>query len=53
VELDLQGTSVTDEGVLRLAELSSLRNLNVNNSRVTDAGVAKLKAARDDLKVVF
>ena len=42
---------VTDEGLRLLAACPNLENLNVGASKVTDAGIADLKAALPNLKV--
>ena len=42
-DLDLAGTDVTDVGLEYLTQLSELRRLNVNNTRVTDEAIAKFQ----------
>ncbi len=48
IHLDLRDTAVTDAGIERFTELhsfSSLRLLRLKGSRVTNAGLQKLRAA--------
>jgi hypothetical protein len=42
-DLDLAGTSVTDAGLECLTQLSALRRLNVNNTRITDEAIARFR----------
>lgn len=40
--LDLSGTSVTDNSVVRLGQLANLRNLTLKDTKITFAGLEKL-----------
>jgi hypothetical protein len=50
--LDLHGTRVTNVGLMYLTSLTRLRDLSVNDTEVTDAGVAKLQEALPKCKIV-
>ena len=50
--LSLQNTAVTDDGLLALGRLSSLRWLNPTGSKVTPAGIAALEDKLPELEVV-
>ena len=49
--LDLQQTNVGDKGLEHLKGLTSLRELNVRQTKVTDAGVANLRKSLPKLKI--
>ncbi len=49
--LNLQGTAVTDDCLVALNELKTLKAVTLRKTGVTAAGVAKFKAARPDVKV--
>ena len=42
-DLDIAGTDVTDAGLENLKQLSDLRHLNVDNTRVTDEAIARFR----------
>jgi hypothetical protein len=44
--LDLQGTTVTDEGLRHLSTFRELRRLDLRDTNVTDAGIKHLKGLR-------
>jgi hypothetical protein len=45
-DLDLDGTSVTDEGLRQLAALTQLKKLGLSSCEVTDAGLEHLKGLK-------
>lgn len=51
--LQLDGTQITDVGLDYLTAIPALRFVNLLGTRVTTEGVAKLKAARPQLEVVW
>ena len=51
VNLDLQRTEITDAGLEHLNGLKQLRFLNLTDTHVTDAGVAKLQQALPNCKI--
>jgi hypothetical protein len=50
-ELFLDGTAVTDGGLVHLHGLTRLNMLRLTNTKVTDAGVAELQRALPNLLV--
>jgi hypothetical protein len=52
VAIDLRNTKLTDSDLEGLFELPSLKTVNLKGTRVTDAGVKKLKAKLPGLTVV-
>jgi Leucine Rich Repeat (LRR) protein len=51
--LDLRGSSITDADLERLVGLPALKEVLLSNTRVTPAGVAKLKTAAPQLGVAY
>lgn len=49
--LNLSGTPVTDTGLVHLKGLKSLERLMLDYTKVTPAGVAKLRKALPDAKI--
>jgi hypothetical protein len=43
---------VTDAGLAHLKQMKSLRTLTLESTKVTEAGIAELKAALPECKVV-
>lgn len=41
-ELDIDGTQITDSGLLHVKRFSKLRGLHANNTKITDAGLVHL-----------
>src|SRR5262249_33110768 len=41
--LDLDGTPITDEGLVHVAELKNLETLSLNRTRISDAGLQHLQ----------
>jgi hypothetical protein len=50
-KLFLDGTAVTDGGLIHLKGLTGLQELRLANTNVTDAGVAELHRALPNLSV--
>jgi len=50
-ELDLSGSSVSDEQLQELVGMKSLKTLKLTTTRVTDAGIAKLKRNLPGLEI--
>jgi hypothetical protein len=50
-ELVLASNTIGDEGLLLLADLPGLRTVHLADTKVTDAGVAQLQAARPKLTI--
>lgn len=51
-DLYLAGTNISDDGLVHLLKMKDLTHLHVEKTKITEAGVAKLKAALPKLKVV-
>jgi beta-lactamase regulating signal transducer with metallopeptidase domain len=49
--LILSSTKISDQGLMHLEKLNSLRKLHIENTGVTEAGLARLKSALPDCKV--
>lgn len=52
-ELDLRGTRISDNAVLHIIRIRSLRTVDVRGTCMTANGVARLRAARPGLFVLF
>ncbi|MFO0814042.1 MAG: hypothetical protein U0796_12520 [Gemmatales bacterium] len=52
IELDLQGTQISDAGLISLQNMQKLMRVNVTNTKVTDTGVEQLRRARPYLAVI-
>jgi Leucine-rich repeat (LRR) protein len=50
--LSLQGTPITDRGILQLKNSKSLKWLQLNNTGVSDAAIQSLKFALPELEIV-
>ena len=50
--MNLYGTEITDRGLDELAGLSKLKSLYLWQTKVTEAGVSKLKKALPNLEIV-
>jgi hypothetical protein len=50
--VNLVGTVVSDDGLLALLGVPSLREVHVWESRVTDAGIAAARERRPDIRVI-
>jgi hypothetical protein len=50
--IDLEKTAIGDDGLNHLAKISTLRTLTLTKTKVTDAGVAKLKRSLPNCKVI-
>ena len=53
VGLNLDGSKITDAGLIKLASLEKMRWVGLARSEVTDAGVKKLSKSLPDCKVLY
>jgi hypothetical protein len=49
--LSLDGTSVTDAGLVELARLTALEHVHIDNTLVSDVGVGALRTALPNCRV--
>jgi hypothetical protein len=50
--LSLRRTGVTDIGLTHLKKLTTLRQLDVSDTKVTEPGIHQLQQARPDIELI-